>query len=99
MNLSKRFMMVSFVLSATWGQAHAVQCVDPAWTRAITEAMGRAPAAGECNTRLYGPTATHEERVAAVRRTLPALAAQGAHQVPTQKLPLRPRTAQVARHE
>lgn len=94
-----RCAVVLLSLSATLGEAHAVECLDPAWTAAITQATGRAPAAGECNPRLYGPASTHEERVAAVRRTLKALEEQGAHRVPTQKLPLRLRTAEGSRDE
>lgn len=91
--------VVFLSLSAALAQAHAVECLDPAWTAAITQATGRAPAAGECNPRLYGPASTHEERVAAVRRTHKALQEQGAHRVPTQKLPLRLRTTEGSRHE
>jgi len=69
--------------------AHAVECADPAWTLAITQAMGRAPEAGECNAKLYGRAHTHQARVDAVRKVLGAMQLAGTNQVPTQKLPLK----------
>ena len=69
--------------------AHAVECTDPAWTRAITQAMGRLPAAGECNVKLYGQARTHQERVDAVRKVLGEMQMAGTNQIPTQKLPLK----------
>lgn len=84
-----KVLATALMLSTT--PAWAGSCDDPQWTRAITEAMGRAPKAGECNASLYGKPAGHAERVIAVRKTLTHLYRDcyGTENVPTQKLPLR----------
>lgn len=76
-----------FVYSIT--AAHALECVDPALTKAISEAMARAPQAGECNANLYANASTHEQRVTAVKKVLVTIHISGANNIPTQRLPLR----------
>lgn len=82
--------LAALALGLTLLNAQAVECLDPGLTRAIKEATGRAPKAGECNPKLYAQADTHEARVDAVRKTLSQLADRGRLSVPTQKLPLRP---------
>ncbi len=90
MNPSSRQMLgVVAIMAATMSCAQAVECIDPAWTRAITEAMGRAPKAGECNTKLYGQSHSPEERVQVIRIALASqYARRGGDNTVTQKLPL-----------
>lgn len=86
---AKHFLVAVAISVVTIANAHAVECLDPVWTRAITEAMDRAPKAGECNVNLYGKANTHEERVQAARKTLTVLyASRGSDTAATQKLPL-----------
>lgn len=91
MNLLRPVIAGALACGALAGaEAQAMSCGDPAWTHAITEAMGRPPHKGECNTRLYGTPHTHEERVAVIRKVLGEIyrSCGGDVEWITQKLPL-----------
>lgn len=84
----KFFCVAAFILSGV-GSAQAIECQDPAWTKAISEAMGRAPKAGECNPHLYGAAGTHEDKVRVAKEVLGQIyQRRGTSDVPTQQLPL-----------
>lgn len=81
---------VGVLASLALNSAHAVECADPALTRAITQAMGRSPKAGECNPKLYAEARTDKERIDVVRKTLGALHERnGTDALASQKLPLK----------
>ena len=85
----KKSMITAWLALCPLFASSAMACTDSNWTKAITEAMGRAPKAGECNVKLYGEATTHGERVIAVRKTLNQIYAVTPQGVATQKLPLK----------
>lgn len=92
MNKFNKLLTIAGLTIACVLPAHAVECLDPALTRAITHAMGRAPQAGECNAKLYGVLPADEEVVSQrVKEVLTAVYGTGTDKPAqaTQKLPLR----------
>lgn len=93
-----KFLAAVALVASTMSVAHAVECLDPALTTAIVQAMARAPLAGECNGKLYGPANSPEERVQAVKQALSVMYAgrQAGAGIATQKLPLKRNTTGAA---
>lgn len=92
MNKTNKLLTIAGLTIACVLPAHAVECIDPALTRTITRAMGRAPLAGECNAKLYGALPADEAMgTQRVKEVLTAVYGAGPDKPAqaTQKLPLR----------